>query len=157
MKLIMICEGRISCYIGFIREGRETSSFQYFSKVYGLAGVRGWVRRRAHELIATLIRLKNVRGYSLAQIAACGDEDEAFMRQTVETNRAAREYLYVHFPDGIVPCEEPKQFVLVELGEQMETIVKELMEKGVIIRRAAVQFAAFCAECRWVHRSKISG
>jgi histidinol-phosphate aminotransferase len=70
---------------------------------------------------------------SIAGLAAM--EDEAFMRQTVDTNRAAREYLYAEFSRmGLFYVKSQTNFVLVELGEQMETIVKKLMEQGVIIR-----------------------
>jgi histidinol-phosphate aminotransferase len=124
--------------LNFIREGRENVLlFRTFSKVYGLAGVRVGYAVGAPELIASLHAIKEPFAVnSLAQIAGLAAmEDEAFMRQTVDTNRAAREYLYAEFSRmGLFYVKSQTNFVLVELGEQMETIVKKLMEQGVIIR-----------------------
>ncbi|MGI2328605.1 histidinol-phosphate transaminase [Planococcus sp. YIM B11945] len=123
--------------IEFIQAGYPVLTLQTFSKIYGIAGVRVGYGIAPEFIINSILKVKepfNVN--TLAQIAATAaitDTDHVLASQTV--NKAGREQLYKVFGElGLAYTESMANFVLVHVGTEGETLYKELMAKGVIVR-----------------------
>jgi len=111
-----------------------------FSKAYGLAGLRiGYAL--SHSDIANL--LNRVRqpfnNNSLALVAAeTALEDEAYIKQSVETNSAGMKQLMLAFDDmGLEFIPSKGNFICVDFEQPADAIYQSLLESGVIVRPVA--------------------
>jgi len=124
--------------LSYVREGRKNVFvLRTFSKVYGLAGIRIGYGFAHSEVISTLFKIKppfNVNVLAQAAgIAALDDTD--FVAQSVDANKAGREYLCHEFDRlGLSYAESHTNFVLVRIGRNASTVQQELLERGVIVR-----------------------
>ncbi len=108
-----------------------------FSKVYGMAGIRlgyGFGHPGVIEAMAKVRAAFTVN--ALAQAAGIAAlEDAAFVRQSVEMNRAGRAQLYEAFDRlGLEYAESHTNFVLVKIGPNALDVVEGLLRRGVIVR-----------------------
>jgi histidinol-phosphate aminotransferase len=127
--------------MAYVREGRpNTLVLRTFSKVYGLAGIRLGYAFGAPETIAALHRVKNIFNVSVVAQAAgiAALQDDEFVRQSVEANRAGRRYLCREFDRlGLEHAESHTNFVLVRIGPDAGRIYERLLERGIIVRPCA--------------------
>ena len=92
-----------------------------FSKIYGLAGIRLGYAVALPETLAPLNQVKEPFAVNLLAQAAgiAALEDEEFLAQTVQANRAGRLYLYGEFERlGLAFVESHANFVLVRVGPE---------------------------------------
>ncbi|NPV77277.1 MAG: histidinol-phosphate transaminase [Anaerolineae bacterium] len=124
--------------IQYVRQGRPNILImRTFSKVYGLAGIRIGFGVGIQELLAPLNTIKEPFAVNrLAQVAGIAAlEDNEFVRRTVETTKAGREYFYKEFARlGLFVVPSHTNFVLADLGPTADFIINKLLESGVIIR-----------------------
>ncbi|MGB1799419.1 MAG: histidinol-phosphate transaminase [Gammaproteobacteria bacterium] len=111
-----------------------------FSKAYGLAGLRiGYAL--SHPDVANL--LNRVRqpfnNNSLALAAAeTALEDDAYIKQSVETNFAGMKQLMLAFDDmGLEFIPSKGNFICVDFEQPADAIYQSLLESGVIVRPVA--------------------
>ncbi|MGB9735344.1 MAG: histidinol-phosphate transaminase [bacterium] len=110
-----------------------------FSKLYGLAGLRIGYGITAPELAGYIERVRqpfNVN--SLAQVAALSAlDDKAFVKRTLENNRAGLDYLYRKLEEmniSFIPTQA--NFFLVRVAPYMSAkqAFESLLKRGVIVR-----------------------
>jgi histidinol-phosphate aminotransferase len=114
-------------------------SLRTYSKAYGLAGLRVGYGFAHSELIANLMKVKlpfepSIPGQA-AGIAAL--RDSAFLRRTVETNRAGREILEAALrAKGFEPAPSQANFVMfpLESAEEADHFARHCLLRGVIVR-----------------------
>ncbi|WP_193387913.1 histidinol-phosphate transaminase [Oligella urethralis] len=107
-----------------------------FSKAYGLAGLRVGFAIAQSEVTDYLNRVRqpfNVN--TLAQIAAMvALEDEEFLAQSYQMNKAGKAYLSAEFERmGIAYVPSFTNFILFEMNEAPK-VAEALLAKGVIVR-----------------------
>jgi histidinol-phosphate aminotransferase len=124
--------------LAFVRQGRDNVLvMRTFSKVYGIAGVRLGYAIASPQVLAPLNQVKEPFAVNLLAQAAgiAALEDESFLRQSIATNRAGRQYLYEQFDRlGLQYLRSHTNFVLVDFGPCATVIQKRLLQKGVIVR-----------------------
>ncbi len=124
--------------LNYIREGRpNVVVLRTCSKVYGLAGIRLGYAFADPDLVSTMMRIKMVFNVNVAAQAAgiAALDDEAFLKRSVEANRAGREFLGGEFARlGLEYAESHTNFVLVRIGPDVEAIHQGLLERGIIVR-----------------------
>jgi histidinol-phosphate aminotransferase len=125
--------------IEFVRAGYPLIVLKTFSKIYGLAGIRVGFGAAPTAIIHSILQVKepfNVNALAQsAAIAAIGDEEHVSRSQTLVIEE--RERLYAAFQQlGLSYTKSMSNFVLVKVGEQSESIYKQLMAKGIIVRLA---------------------
>jgi histidinol-phosphate aminotransferase len=108
-----------------------------FSKCYGLAGIRLGYAFGSQQALNPLWQVKEPFTVNLlaqkAGLAALKDED--FLRLTVGSNRASRDYFCGELDElglGYVPSQT--NFVLVHLGPHAGEIIHALLMQGIIVR-----------------------
>ncbi|HYQ87541.1 MAG TPA: histidinol-phosphate transaminase [Bacteroidota bacterium] len=110
-----------------------------FSKVYGLAGVRIGYGFAHGDLIKNLLKVKlPFEPSSLAQAAGIAALlDTEFMQHSLELNQKGREYLIKALRElefEVVPSEANFIMIVRDNEEEADSLVKDLMKQGVIIR-----------------------
>jgi len=122
----------------YVREGQKNVlALRTFSKIYGMAGVRLGYGVACPEVMATLARVRESFPVNrLAQAAGLAAmDDQEFLRQTVEMNRAGRLYLYRELERlGLRCVRSHTNFVLAQVGPQAGQVFQELLRRGVIVR-----------------------
>jgi histidinol-phosphate aminotransferase len=122
----------------YIREGRKNVIvLRTFSKIYGMAGLRLGYGVASPELLAPMrASQESFPVNRLAQAAGLAAlEDEEFLQQTVQMNRAGREYLYREFRRlGLDFVPSHTNFVLLHIGAGAKAVIQCLLEQGVIVR-----------------------
>jgi histidinol-phosphate aminotransferase len=122
----------------YVRQGRENVLLmRTFSKVYGLAGIRLGYAIGTPAVLAPLNRAKESFAVNLLAQAAgvAALQDQEFLRRTVETNHASRQWLYREFDRlGLFYVPSHTNFVLVRVGAQAVDIQQALLRQGVIVR-----------------------
>ncbi len=124
--------------LAYVLEGRKNVFvMRTFSKAHGIAGIRIGYGIAQPEVLAPLAACSESFPVNLlAQVAgeAALDDDE-FVRQTVETNRQGREYLYCELTRlGLSYPPSHTNFILVHIGPQAGQVFQKLLEVGVIVR-----------------------
>jgi histidinol-phosphate aminotransferase len=119
-----------------IREGRKVVCLRTFSKIYGLAGLRIGYGYCHPEIISVLQRVRqpfNVN--ALAQAAAIAAlEDEAFVAQSRETNRAGLAQLAEGCAKlGIETVPSHGNFLMARVGDGVAAF-QAMQRNGVIVR-----------------------
>jgi len=126
----------------YIHEGRKNVMvFRSFSKAYGLAGIRLGYAVAASHLLSPLNTIREPFAVNrLAQAAGIAAlEDKAFLKASIEANRAGLNFLYTEMERiGLRCVESHTNFVLVEVGPHAAEIQKRLLEKGIIVRPCAL-------------------
>jgi len=124
--------------LAMVREGRpNVVVLRTFSKVYGLAGIRVGYAFAPPDLVATLMRIKMIFNVNVVAQAAgiAALDDRAFLKRSVEANRAGRRFLCDAFDRlGLRYAESHTNFVLARIGPRAGEIQQALMEIGVIVR-----------------------
>ncbi|WP_169084825.1 histidinol-phosphate transaminase [Paenibacillus sp. PL91] len=125
--------------VEFVRAGYPLIVLKTFSKIYGLAGIRVGFGAAPQAIIQSILQVKepfNVNALAqAAAIAATGDEEHVTRSQTLVIEE--RERLYAAFQQlGLSYTMSMSNFVLVKVGEQSESIYKQLMANGIIVRLA---------------------
>jgi histidinol-phosphate aminotransferase len=125
--------------IEFVRAGYPLVVLKTFSKIYGLAGIRVGFGAAPQAIIQNILQVKepfNVNALAqAAAIAAIGDEEHVARSRSLVAEE--RQRLYAAFRDlGLSYTESMSNFVLVEVGEQSESIYEQLMGRGIIVRLA---------------------
>jgi len=122
----------------YVRAGQgNVMVMRTFSKVYGIAGIRLGYAIAAPETLAPLFQAKGVFEVNrLAQAAGVAAlEDAAFLKQSIESNRAGLRYLYGEFERlGLNYIESHGNFVLAEIGPRAVEVQQQLLKEGVIVR-----------------------
>ncbi len=108
-----------------------------FSKAYGLAGLRIGYGIAGEEIIDYLNRVRppfNVN--SVAQAAALAAlDDEEHIRNSVESNKRGKEFLYGEFEKlGIKYVKTYSNFILFDVGKDADDVYNKLLRKGIIVR-----------------------
>jgi len=111
-----------------------------FSKIYGLAGLRVGYAIAHPDLVTDVERVRppfnvNRLGQEAAMAAL---EDTEFVRQSIDLNKAGRDYLYGEFERlALEHVPSHTNFVLVRVAREGLTgaqVTHELMRRGVIVR-----------------------
>ncbi|CEG24246.1 Histidinol-phosphate aminotransferase 2 [Planococcus massiliensis] len=123
--------------IEYINAGYPVVALQTFSKIYGIAGVRVGFGIAPEAIVQSILKVKepfNVN--TLAQIAATAAiSDKEHVEASQTANQAGRKQLYQAFDElGLAYTPSMANFVLVNVGPNGETLYKELMANGVIVR-----------------------
>jgi len=124
--------------LSYVREGR-TNVFvmRTFSKVYGLAGIRVGYGFAHPEIVSTMLRIKPPFNVNvLAQTAGIAAlTDVAFVSESVDGNKAGRQYLTREFDRlELSYAESHTNFVLVNIGPSAPAVQQQLLERGIIVR-----------------------
>ncbi|MFC0211683.1 histidinol-phosphate transaminase [Paenibacillus chartarius] len=128
--------------LDLLRQGRTLLVLQTFSKIYGLAGIRVGYAVSRPEVIEALLKVKepfNVN--ALAQTAAAAAlADTDHVSRSRELNADGRRYLTEELTARGFTVVRPSQsnFILVRLGAEAGRIYEGLLQRGVIVRSAAV-------------------
>lgn len=124
--------------LAYVREGRKNVFvLRTFSKVYGLAGIRIGYGFAHPDVISTLLKIKPPFNVNvLAQAAGIAAlEDQAFVIQSVDANKAGRQVLCHEFDRlGLSYAESHTNFILIRIGPNASIIQQDLLERGVIVR-----------------------
>lgn len=108
-----------------------------FSKAYGMAGLRfGCLFSDARHLAGMRKAQSPYSVNALATIAArAAVADDEYVRGYVAEVLAAREFLYAELKRGGIPFFRSEgNFVLLQLGDDVQEICRRLREAGVLIR-----------------------
>ncbi len=120
-----------------VRAGRPVVGLRTFSKAYGLAGIRLGYGFAPIEIADAIGRIREpFNCNSLAQVAAIAAlDDDAFLRETVATNRAGRDRLVeAAHRWGARPLASAANFVCIDFGKPARPLFEELLLKGMIVR-----------------------
>ncbi|MBA4417886.1 MAG: histidinol-phosphate transaminase [Syntrophus sp. (in: bacteria)] len=108
-----------------------------FSKAYSLAGLRIGYGVGEASLISFLERTK--QPFSVNICALTGAEaalaDRTYLAKVLNNNRKGKEFYYGALKElslGFVPTEA--NFIMMEIGEQAEAIVKRLFDEKILVR-----------------------
>lgn len=123
--------------LSFFRNNKNVFVLRTFAKLYGLAGLRIGYGIGDEEIVDYLNRVRqpfNVN--SLAQAGArAALDDKKHVKQTLETNRRGKEFLYKAFEDmDIEYIPTHANYILFDVKQDAEEIYNKLLHKGVIIR-----------------------
>jgi histidinol-phosphate aminotransferase len=122
----------------YVREGRpNVLTMRTLSKAHGLAGIRLGYAVAQPEVLAPLYQVKPVFEVNLLAQAAgiAALEDDAFLKRSIEANRAGQRFLYGEFERmGLNAVKGYGNFVLVEIGPQAVAVQQRLLEMGIIVR-----------------------
>ncbi len=108
-----------------------------FSKAYALAGLRIGYGLGEASLISFLERTKqpfSVNTFAL-MAAKAAFADEAYLAKVLANNRKGKEFYYKTLQEvslAFVPTEA--NFIMIEIGEHAETVVKKLFEEKILVR-----------------------
>jgi histidinol-phosphate aminotransferase len=120
-----------------LRAGRNIIVLRTFSKIYGLAGVRIGYGFAHPDVIAALNRVRSPFNTSqLAQIAGLAAlEDMEWADRCSKENAKELSFLESELAQrGSRFTKSVANFVLLDFGADVQTIVKEFEKRGVIIR-----------------------
>lgn len=115
----------------------NTVVLRTFSKVAGLAGVRVGYMISSEEIIAEMIKVKNVfNSNRLAQFAGIAAlEDQAHIEKTVELNYISLGMMEEYFDSqNIKYAKSNANFIWVNVAHDSRVVNEELLKRGVIIR-----------------------
>lgn len=119
-----------------LREGRKVICLRTFSKIYGLAALRVGYGYTTPEIASLLNRVRqpfNVNAIAQAAALAALD-DEAFVRRSIEENRAGLAQLETGFKAlGLAYVPSVGNFILVKTGAGAKHF-DALQRRGVIVR-----------------------
>ncbi|WP_027093601.1 histidinol-phosphate transaminase [Cohnella thermotolerans] len=123
--------------MAFVREGYPVAVLQTFSKIYGLAGIRVGYAAAPEPIVRSLLQVKepfNVNALAQAAAAAALTDDEHLEASRI-ANERAKSRLYEGLRALSIPyTKSESNFVLAELGEKADSIYRELLARGVIVR-----------------------
>jgi len=124
--------------LAMVRDGRpNVLVLRTFSKVYGMAGIRLGYGFGSPDVVEALAKVRAAFTVnSLAQAAGIAAlRDDAFVRRTLELNRAGRHQLCEAFDRlGLEYAESHTNFVLVRIGPGALDVMDRLLRLGVIVR-----------------------
>ncbi len=124
--------------VKLIKNGMENIFLvRSFSKIYGLAGVRLGYGIGSKTIIDLMYRIRIPFDVSvLAQAAGIGAvNDNKFYKRSIDLIQTEKQYLYNELNKlGIKYIESNTNFILINVGKNSESIVEELLKKGVIVR-----------------------
>ncbi len=114
--------------------------FRTFSKAYGMAGARVGYAIAHRDFVKAFDKVRNHFGMNRAAqagaLAALGDE--AYLAQTLENVRAAKERIaQIARDNGLVPLPSATNFVAIDCGygaDFAKAVVEALGARGVFIR-----------------------
>ena len=119
-----------------LREGRKVICLRTFSKIYGLAAFRAGYGITTPEIASLLQRVRqpfNVNAIAQAAALAALD-DEAFVRRSIQENRAGLAQLEAGFRElGLTFVPSVGNFILVKTGAGARHF-DALQRRGVIVR-----------------------
>ena len=119
--------------VRLVRERDDVAVLRSFSKSYGLAGVRLGYALTPEEWGDAYARINTP--FAASEIACRAGlaalEDEAFLEETVETARWARQYIRDNV--SARTWESGGNFVLIEVGDA-EAVFEACKRRGVIVR-----------------------
>lgn len=124
--------------IGMIKNGADNLFIiRSFSKIYGLAGVRLGYGIGSKEMIGLMYRIRIPFDVSvLAQAAGIGAvNDKEFYNKSINLIETEKQYLYKELDSlGVKYIESHTNFILINLGQRTDSIVEQLLNKGIIVR-----------------------
>ena len=109
------------------------------SKAYGLAGLRVGYGIGPSEINTEMQKVKLPFNISLiAQHGASAAlDDEAFLRNTVDTIKMGRAYIYDELKKmDLSYVESSTNFILIDVGRDSNYVTEELEKNGVMVRNA---------------------
>ncbi len=123
--------------IEFLERRKSTLILRTFSKAYGLAGLRLGYGITSEEIASSLEKVRqpfNINALAVvAGIAAL--EDNQHLIKTRKITIKGREYLTKSLTDlGFKVYPSQANFIMVDFGEKCETIYKELLHRGILLR-----------------------
>src|SRR5574337_131083 len=121
----------------FVREGRPVIVLRTFSKIYGLAGLRGGYGMALPPIVELLDRIRapfNVN--ALAQCAALAAlDDDTHLADSRSINELGRTYLVEQLHGlGLDGPPSVANFLLVDLKQDGRAVADALLRMGVIVR-----------------------
>jgi histidinol-phosphate aminotransferase len=111
-----------------------------FSKLYGLAGLRGGYGIAREEVAADLLKAKISFSVNLPALAAARAalEDTEFVEKSLALNREGKAWLYREFERlGLACYPTQANFICVDVGRDSRDMERRIMELGVTIRPLA--------------------
>ena len=123
--------------LSYLRQGVNMIVIRTLSKIYGLAGLRVGYGVTQPEMASYMNRIREPFNVNLlAQVAALAAlKDEEHLRRSREMVRDGREFLYRELTEmGLSYAPSQANFILIDVGLDSQTVHKELMTKGIIIR-----------------------
>jgi histidinol-phosphate aminotransferase len=126
--------------LGYLKNGRNIIVLRTFSKAYGLAGLRigyGFTQAALNNYLER-VRVPFNTSY-LAQVAALAalDDDEHIERSQKNNIRGLNYTCSALKKLGLTYVPTQTNFLLINLGEQAESIYQRLLQDGVIVRSMA--------------------
>ncbi len=128
----------------YVHAGRQNVVvLRTFSKAHGIAGIRlGYGFGQPAVLAPLRASGESFPVNLLAQVAGeAALQDDEFVAESVETNRAGRAYLYREFRRlGLSYPPSHTNFIMVHVGPQATHVFQELLKLGVIVRPCAAYY-----------------
>lgn len=123
--------------IKYVKAQRNVLIVRTLSKLYGLAGIRVGYAIGPEQLMDILRKV--VEPFPVNRLAQAGGlaalDDTEFLQKVVSLTEQGRQYLYQEFTKmGMAYALSNTNFILVNLGLDAQTVFKELLKKGIIIR-----------------------
>ena len=129
--------------IGWIREFPNLIVTRTFSKAAGMAGLRlGCIvtNRDSGAVMRKAASPYPVNAAALAAAYACAT-DKAYLRATIREFRRSRSLLTAGLAKlGIEQFPSAANFILTNLGERAKNVVRDLSERGILVRDRASDF-----------------
>jgi histidinol-phosphate aminotransferase len=120
----------------YAKEGRPVIALRSFSKIYGLSGLRIGYAIAPPECIDLIDRARQPFNVNvLAGVAALAAlDDVAHLASSKCLNEAGKQYLYRAFEElGLRYVPTAANFILVDVGRDVEQVVRALAEKRVAV------------------------
>lgn len=123
--------------IKYLKEKKNIVVIRTFSKLYGLAGVRLGYAMADPGVIEKVFMVREA--FSVNRVAVAGAiaalDDTEFIHRTLAVIASGKEYLYHEFDAiGINYIESAANFVLADVGVNVESLYEKMLMRGVIFR-----------------------
>jgi len=132
--------------IELVKKGENVVVSKTFSKVYGMAGMRIGYLIAKPELAQTIRRnvvaMSNVYAIEGAKEAL---KDEEFFKFSIQKTKEAKQLIYAALDHLELPyVKSSTNFIFFKSGKNINTLGKQMLEKGVRIGRAFPPFYDWC-------------
>lgn len=127
--------------IDILKKRPNTIIIRTFSKIAGIAGLRIGYVLTSKDIATEMSKVKGTFNVNrLAQAAALGAlEDDEHIRKTVELNYKSLSMMEECFEGlGLEYVKSNANFVFVNVGKDSETVSKELLKRGIVIKTGSI-------------------
>nr|WP_239021938.1 aminotransferase class I/II-fold pyridoxal phosphate-dependent enzyme [Pontimicrobium aquaticum] len=132
--------------VDLVNKGENVVVSKTFSKVFGMAGMRIGYLIAKPELAQTIRRnvvaMSNVYAIEGAKEAL---KDDEFFKFSLEKTREAKQLIYSTLDHLELPyVKSSTNFIFFKSGRHINTLGKQMLDKGVMIGRAFPPFYDWC-------------